>query len=159
MTISAIPKEFPPTLAPPVNVAAVGCATDGAVALDTGETPVPVPAEGNAGRSGIIADEDNVTVKADVGEELSTSADVMVDVAVVEDVEEVDEGIEVSVDAGRMVTVAVFEEVEEVEEGTVVSVDPGVTVAVAVVVPCSSVAGISMVPVLMIKILVWQSKA
>lgn len=133
MTISAIPKEVPAKVAPPVNVAAVGCATDGAVALDTGETPVPDP-EGNAGRLGAIAEEDNVTVEADVDEELSTSADVMVDVAVVE-------------------------EVEEVEEGIVVSVDPGMTVAVAVVVAGSSVADISMVPVLKIKVLVWQSRA
>ncbi|KAL8792966.1 MAG: hypothetical protein Q9195_004463 [Heterodermia aff. obscurata] len=145
MTISAIPKEVPATLAPPVNVAAVGCATDGAVALDTGETPVPDPAEDNAGKLGAIAEEENVTVKADVDEELSISADVTVDVAVVEEVEEVEEGIVVSV--------------EEVEEGIVVSVDPGTTVAVAVVVADSSVAGRSMVPVLMIKVLVWQSRA
>ena len=134
MTISAIPKEVPATLAPPVNVAAVGCATDGAVALITGETPVPVPAEGRAGKLGAIAEEDNVTVKADVDEELSDSADVMVDVSVVE-------------------------EVEEVEEGIVVSVEPGMTVAVAVVVAGSSVAETSMVPVLKMKELVWQSRA
>ena len=134
MTISAIPKEVPATLAPPVNVAAVGCATDGAVALITGETPVPVPAEGRAGKLGAIAEEDNVTVKADVDEELSTSADVMVDVSVVE-------------------------EVEEVEEGIVVSVEPGMTVAVAVVVAGSSVSETSMVPVLKMKELVSQSRA
>ena len=134
MTISAIPKEAPAKLAPPVNVAAVGCATDGAVALDTGETPVPDPAEGRAGKLGAIAEEDNVTVKADVDKELSTSADVMVDVSVVE-------------------------EVEEVEEGIVVSVEPGMTVAVAVVVAGSSVTEISMVPVLKMKELVSQSRA
>ena len=136
MTISAIPKEVPATLAPPVNVAAVGCATDGAVALATGETPVPDP-DGRAGKIGPIVEVDDVTVKAGVDEELSTSADEMVDVAVVEGVEEV----------------------EEVEEAIVVSVDPEMTVAVAVVVAESSVAGISMVPVLMIKVLAWQSRA
>ena len=142
MTISAIPKQVPATLAPPVNVAAVGCAADGAVALDTGETPVPVPvpAVGRAGKLGAMAEVDNVTVKADVDEEVSASADVRVDVAVVEEVEGA-------------------EEVEEVEEGIMVSVDPGMTVAVAVAVADSSVAGISIVPVLIIKVLVWQSRA
>ena len=150
MTISAIPKEVPAKVAPPVNVAAVGCATDGAVAFDTGETPVPDP-EGNAGRLGAIAEDDNVTVEADVDEELSTSADVMVDVAVIEE--------ELSTSADVMVDVAVVEEVEEVEEGIVVSVDPGTTVAVAVVVTGSSVAEISIVPVLKMKVLVSQSRA
>ena len=144
MAISAIPKEVRAKLAPPVNADGVGCATVGVVAFEIGDTPVPEP-EGNAGRLGAIAEEDNVTVKADVDEELSTSVDVRVDVAVVDEVEEVEEATVVSVDPGMTVGVAV--------------VVAGSSVAVAVVVAGSSVAEISMVPVLKMRVLVSQSRA
>lgn len=121
-----------------MNVTADGCDAEGAVALFTGETLVPVPAEGSAGKLGAIAEVETVTVKADEDEEIS--AVVTADVLLVDPV--------------------VVEEVEEVEEGAVVSiVDPGMTVAVAVVVAGSSVTGRSMVPVLMINVFVWHNKA
>lgn len=97
--------------APPVKAAADGWATEGAVASDIGELPVPVTA---------------VTVKAG-GEELST-------VAAMEDVP---------------LYVAAIENVTGVS-----AVDPGITVSPEDVLARSSVAGMSIVPVLMIKVLV-----
>lgn len=72
-----------------MNVAVDGCDAEGPLALLTGETLVPVPALGGAGKLGAIAEVETVTVKADEDEEISAVVavdDVMVDAVVADEV-------------------------------------------------------------------------